>query len=44
MSNEIKEKLIKYLDKNYQKQYLLKLIVENDYSLNLCLKNLAIKL
>ena len=44
MSNEIKEKLIKYLNKNYPKQYLLRLIVENDYSLQFCLKNPSIKL
>lgn len=44
MSIDIKEKLVKYLDKNYPKQYSLRLIVENDYYLHLCLKNPAIKL
>lgn len=39
MSDDIKEKLIKYLDKKFTKQYSLHLISKNYYYLNFCLKN-----
>jgi hypothetical protein len=44
MSDDIKEKLIKYLDKKFIKQYSLRLISKNYYSLDFCLKDPKIKL
>ena len=43
MSDDIKTKLIKYLDNHFTKQYALKFIYENDYYLLFCLKNPNIK-
>ncbi len=44
ISDDIKTKLIKYLDTKFTKQYGLYLLFSNNYSLQFCLKNPSIKL